>query len=49
MSEQPANDDAPPPVSAIALADLARAAGMDEDDMLQRLAAILVKREDGNQ
>ena len=39
------NDNDPPPTDAIPFADLALAMGVDEDSLLQRLAAILSKRE----
>lgn len=41
-----ANDNHQPPRDAIPFADLALAMGVDEDTLLQRLAAILHERED---
>jgi hypothetical protein len=41
------NDNDEPPVNAVAFTDLASAMGMDEDALLQRFAAILRKREGG--
>lgn len=40
------NDNGARPIDAIPFTDLALAMGMDEDTLLQRLAAILRKRED---
>jgi hypothetical protein len=45
-SEAGVNDNDQSPADAIPFTDLALAMGMDEDELLQRLAAILSKRED---
>jgi hypothetical protein len=44
----PANDDYQPPAKIVTVAELASAMEVDEDTLLQRLAAILSKRKDGN-
>ena len=42
--ERPGNDNQPAPADSISLTDLAVALGEDEDDLLERLAGILVRR-----
>ena len=44
MSE-PVNDNPEPVTTTVTLTDLAAALGIDEDEMLQRFAKIMVKRE----
>ena len=44
MSE-PVNDNPEPVTTTVTLTDLAAALGIDEDEMLQRFAKIVVKRE----
>ena len=43
--ERSGNDNRPAPADSISLTDLAAALGEDEDDLLDRLAGILVRRE----
>ena len=45
LAEDGMNDNQKPPENAIAFSDLALAMNVDEDTLLQRLAAILIKRD----
>lgn len=45
MSEH-ANSNEIPPAKAISVTDLAAAMGIDEDELLQRIAAVMLRRED---